>query len=153
MKILKKLLLIFLVIAGVILLRFLTLPDAIKTSYGLSGYSNRYFKLRDDAPFDSSGLAKTVIYNGFFKFDKTLDKSETNNLLKILLDSSNYEWGETGTPEFSKTFIYLDTKGESKGETIFSDDAQTYTYPATEAQIKWGHLNDQAFRKVVEIVE
>ena len=153
MKTLKIFLLIFLSIAGLLLLRFFTLPEAIKTMYSLSGVEGRYFMQRDKMLFDSSGVSTTVVHHGFFKFDKTLDKQKSNELLKILLDSSSYEWRETGTPEFSVTFVYLDAADESKGETIFSYDGQTYTYPATETQIKWGHLKDQPFEKVIRIIE
>ena len=143
-----------LLIIGLIIFRFVFLPEPIKISYGLSGLSRRYYTTdNENGQLDTTGIVKTIVFNGFFKFDDRLGKEDTKRLFKILLDSSNYEWGETGTPEFSKTLIYFDGKDEVKGETIFSYDGQTYTYPSNEAQSKWGHLNDKGLKTVIELIE
>ncbi len=141
-------------IVGLIIFRFLFLPEPIKISYGLSGLSRRYYTTdNDNEPLDTSGIVKTIVFNGFFRFDDRLGKEDTKRLFSILLDSSNYEWGETGTPEFSKTLIYFDEKDEVKGETIFSYDGQTYTYPSNEGQSKWGHLNDEGLKAVMKLIK
>jgi hypothetical protein len=141
-------------IIGLIIFRFLFLPEPIKISYGLSGLSRRYYTTdNDNEPLDTSGIVKTIVFNGFFRFDDRLGKEDTKRLFSILLDSSNYEWGETGTPEFSKTLIYFDEKDEVKGETIFSYDGQTYTYPSNEGQSKWGHLNDEGLKAVMKLIK
>ena len=141
-------------IFGLIILIFVFLPEHIQISYGLSGLNRRYFTTDNDKePLDTTGIVKTIVYNGFFKFDDKLGKEETKRLFKILLDSSNYEWGETVTPRFSKTLIYFNENDEVKGETVLSYDRQTYSYSITVAQSKWGHLNDEGLEAVRELIE
>ncbi len=143
-----------LLIIGLIIFRFVFLPEPIKISYGLSGLSRRYYATgKDNGALDTTGIVKTIVFNGFFKLDDKLGKEDTKRLFNILFDSSNYEWGETETPEFSKTFIYFDSNDKVKGETIFSYDGQTYTYPSNGAQVNWGHLNAKGLKTVMELIE
>src|SRR6218665_706889 len=103
MKLLKIFLWITCPIVSLFLIRIIFLPEPIKASYGLIGSKNRYFtKRHSDEPFDTSGVVKTIVFNGFFKRDNSLTRRETKALLRIMLDSSNYEWGEIGTPEFER---------------------------------------------------
>gem|GEM_PF-3657615 len=145
---------ITLLIIGLIIIRFMFLPEPIKIGYGLSGFSHRYYAISNDyKPLDTTGIVKTIVFNGFFRVDGRLGKASTKQLFNVLFDSSNYEPGAAGTPEFSKTLIYFDENEEVKGEAVFSFDGQTYTYPSGEAQSRPVHLNDKGLKKLKDLIE
>jgi hypothetical protein len=142
------------IIIGLAILRFRFLPEPIKVSYGLGGLNRRYFTMKvDSVEFDSSRVDNSIVFNGLLKFDDHLDKKKSQRLLSVLLDSTNYEWGETGTADFVKTIIYYDKNNEVVGQTNFSYDGQTYTYPSTVAQSKPGHLNKIGLKKILGTIE
>lgn len=84
-----------------------------------------------------------------FRF-KLLD-SQLETILKVLNDSSSYQWGEIGTPHFDRTIYFYNHENEVIGVTLFSYDHQTYSHPHT-ALMKWGMLKDEAFLKLLPIV-
>jgi hypothetical protein len=71
-------------------------------------------------------------------------------LLLILNDSTNYDWGELGTPYFDKYLIFYNSKDECIGLTEVSYDGQTYSHPSL-IRMKWG-LNNK-INEIMEIIE
>jgi hypothetical protein len=148
----KKNLLIIGLPTLILAVRLLTVPSCVKTEWALKGLDNRYHVVDYGDNLNTDKVTKTIIYSGFFSLDKTLDKKESKNLLSILLDSTNYNSGELGTPDFTKSIYFVDDNGIALGKTVFDPIGQTITWPSTETQTKLGVLNDQGLKKVIAII-
>jgi hypothetical protein len=149
----KKTLLFISIPTVVLLVRLLTAPSCVRTEWALKGLGNRYQVVDYGNNIDTNRLAKTIVYSGFFSFDKTLDKAESKNLLSILLDSTNYNAGEWGTPNFTKSFYFIDSEGIALGKTVFDEIGQTRTWPSTELQTKLGALSEKGLKKVLQLTQ
>ena len=152
----RKKLILWSVVAFVIIavLRFALLPDSVRSGYGLNGLRHRFFSFGShNEPFDTAGVTQTIIFNGFFKLDNRLGKEATKQLLGVLLDSSNYDRQPTTASDFSKRFIFQNSAGETKGETFFSFDGQSFTHPSNDQQTKGGRLNKNAAEKIASIIK
>jgi hypothetical protein len=86
-----------------------------------------------------------------WKFDKKFDKKETESILKILNDSSSYEWGEIGTPFFNCHLTFHSNNGQIVGLTELSAEGQTYSYPSLY-RMKWGFIKNQKYDELYEIL-
>ena len=88
--------------------------------------------------------------NELWKFDKKIAKNEMNEILKILNDSTNYQWGEIGTPYFDKYLLFYNAKDECVGVTEVSYDGQTYSTPNL-IRMKWGfNTKTSELQKLIE---
>ncbi|MBJ7427492.1 MAG: hypothetical protein JHD28_00810 [Bacteroidia bacterium] len=117
--------------------------------YDLTSTSESYnedcafeFKNNIQFPIDKPIFAK-LHFDQFFKPPKTLNKSQTETILKILNYTSSYIWGELGTPYFDRRFTFYDKDRNCIGYTEFSFDGQTYSTPRL-AKMKWGLLTEKA---------
>jgi len=96
--------------------------------------------------------AHSEIWNNSFPFRKhEFNLDQTERVLKILNDSSTYDWGEIGTPYYDKTIIFYGKKDEVIGYTIVSFDAQTRSFPNV-ALTKWGLLSDKGFKDLLTAI-
>lgn len=86
----------------------------------------------------------------FWKPSRRLSNKKMKELLLILNDSTNYDWGELGTPYFDKYLIFYNSKDECIGLTEVSYDGQTYSHPSL-IRMKWG-LNNK-INEIMEIIE
>lgn len=102
---------------------------------------------------DVNKVAKTVVYSGFFSIDRSLDSSASRRLLTQLLNPNNYNEGEWGTPEYSKTIYYQDVNGNVIGKTLFDYIGQTRTWPSTERQTRLGELSKKGLEEILELIE
>ena len=145
--------LIILIPLGLIILRVILLPKPVKAEFGLTGFSNRYFSIgADSGLINNKKITKTVVYEGFFSLDKTLDKLTSQRLIEVLQDSSNYRWGEEGTPDFKTRLVYYDELGTVLGDTQLSSSGQSYTSPTIKKISKWGMLNKKGLQKIVILI-
>lgn len=98
--------------------------------------------------------AKTaIVYSNKFPFEKEeLDKTKTNDLLMILNDSANYTWFEWGTPEYTKTIVYLDSDKKEIGYTQWEPNGEADSYPY-RSLMKWGGLTTNGTEKIKKIID
>ena len=78
----------------------------------------------------------------------TFDLNETAKIIKILNDSSSYNWGEIGTPYYDKKIIFYDKNKSEIGYVNISFDGQINVFPNV-ALTKWGLLSDKGFKELV----
>lgn len=149
----KKILLFISIPTAILFVRLLSVPPCVKTEWILKGLANRFHVVDYGDNIDTTKLAKTIVYSGFFSFDKTLDKTESKHLLQILLDSANYKSGEWGTSDYTKSFYFIDNDGNTLGKTVFDEIGQTRTWPSNELQTKWAALSEQGLKKVVKLTQ
>ena len=89
------------------------------------------------------------IYNNLLPlFYHKLELNETEKILKIICDSTNYKWGEIGTPFYDKTIILFDKNENEIGYIDISLDGQIDMFPNL-AITKWGLLTDKGFKELV----
>ena len=74
--------------------------------------------------------------------------NETEKILKIICDSTNYKWGEIGTPFYDKTIILFDKNKNEIGYIDISLDGQIDMFPNL-AITKWGLLTNKGFKELV----
>jgi hypothetical protein len=95
----------------------------------------------------------SIIYSNFFPFEsRKLDKEESVELLVILNDSSNYSWGEWGTPKYSKTIVYFNANDEEIGYTKWEPLGEADSFPY-RSLMKWGMISNNGDKKLREIIE
>jgi hypothetical protein len=85
-----------------------------------------------------------------WKFDKKLSQGGMDEIIEILNDSTNYKWGEIGTPYFDKYLVFFNSKNECVGLTELSYEGQTYSTPSVH-KMKWG-LNTK-IKELISIIE
>lgn len=89
------------------------------------------------------------IYNNLLPlFYHKFELNETEKILKIICDSTNYKWGEIGTPFYDKTIILFDKNENEIGYIDISLDGQIDMFPNL-AITKWGLLTDKGFKELV----
>lgn len=89
------------------------------------------------------------IYNNLFPlFYHKFELNETEKILKIICDSTNYKWGEIGTPFYDEMIILFDENENEIGYIDISLDGQIDMFPNL-AITKWGLLTDKGFKELV----
>lgn len=89
------------------------------------------------------------IYNNLLPlFYHKFELNETEKILKIICDSTNYKWGEIGTPFYDKTIILFDKNKNEIGYIDISLDGQIDMFPNL-AITKWGLLTNKGFKELV----
>ncbi len=100
-------------------------------------------------------LGKAVsskMYKNLFPFTThKFDKNETERILKILNDGSNYIWGEIGTPYYDQIILFFDKDENEIGYVNISLDGQIDVFPNI-ALTKWGCLSDKGFKELVTAI-
>ena len=86
--------------------------------------------------------------NPFSVFTHKFNLDETRRILKIVTDSTNFRWGEIGTPFFDNTIVLLDKNENRIGYIDVSFDGQINMFPNL-AVTKWGLLADKGFKELV----
>lgn len=96
------------------------------------------------------GEAKSSrMYNNSFPFSThKFELNETERILKIINDSTNFDWGEIGTPYYDKIIIFFDKNENEIGYVNISLDGQIDVFPNL-THTKWGLLSDKGFRELV----
>ncbi|NOS91733.1 MAG: hypothetical protein HOP30_07410 [Cyclobacteriaceae bacterium] len=146
--------LLFIALCSLVILRLAVLPEPVKVSYGLGGLSKRYLALQiDSMETDTSTVDHAILFSGLLTLDEHLDKSETQRLLSILLNTSNYEWKEAETNGRVKKIIYYNQNNKVVGQTHLNTDGHVFTYPWTLEQNKRGLLNKSGLEKVMKVID
>lgn len=96
------------------------------------------------------GEAKSAeMHNNLFPFSThKFDLNETERILKIINDSSSFDWGEIGTPYYDKIIVFFDKNENEIGYVDVSLDGQINVFPNL-ALTKWGLLSDKGFKELV----
>jgi hypothetical protein len=141
---------------------YINFPDKEKIK---SNFKDRYFKYitPDINNYDSLvkidikekrtillGKAKSaVMHNNSFPFSThKFELNETVRILKIINDSTNFDWGEIGTPYYDKIIVFFDKNENEIGYINVSLDGEIDVFPNL-AHTKWGLLSDKGFRELV----
>ncbi len=89
----------------------------------------------------------------FLKTKNELSEYEIQELLRLLNDSSNYEWGELGTPEVHYYFEFFNDKKELIGFTKVDLEGMAYSEPYL-GKMKWCAFNKiDALEKLISEIE
>jgi hypothetical protein len=116
-------------------------------------YRNNYEELvNSDKNKNNTFLTEEAIYakvyeNSFPYSIKKLDKDPTKRIIEILNDTSSYEWGEFGTPEYDKVIIYYGKTADPIGYTLVDPSGEVENYPY-RSLMKWGMLTNKGFSKL-----
>ena len=160
--ILKLFLLLLSILIVIAIYLFLTFPDKEKI---VTNLKSKYSKsiTPDKSNYDSlvnieikenqSILLREVksaeMYNNTFPiFTHKFEFHETESIINILNDSTNFSWGEIGTPYYDKTIVFLDNSKNEIGYVEISFDGQINMFPNL-AVTKCGLLNDKGFKELV----
>jgi hypothetical protein len=93
-------------------------------------------------------ISSELINNQFPYSTIKFDTRETLRVLKILNDSSSYQWGELGTPYHDKTLIYYDKMHNSIGFTLIDYGGEVDNYPFLPL-MKWGAMTQNGFNQLL----
>ena len=164
----KYLLLILILFISLITLKLFFYPDFDKIKNELASKEYVYktkenwkITYKTDVEFDRHNkvvfpltkVAKVKLYTGYFNFSKELNSNDSKEVVKILNDSSSYEWGESGTFEPNRHLIFYDSNENIIGITqIDWAMRQTYSAPMNRT-MKWGFLTYNGRDKFFEILE
>ncbi|REH00765.1 hypothetical protein [Flavobacterium aquicola] len=164
----KIIFLILIIFISVVTLKRFFYPDfsKIKTELTSKEYvyktkENWKITYKTDVEFDKQNkivfprteVAKIKLYTGYFNFSKELNSIDSKEVVKILNDSSSYEWGEIGTFEPNKHLIFYDSNENIIGITeIDWAMRQTYSAPMNRT-MKWGFLTYNGRDNFFEILE
>ncbi len=96
------------------------------------------------------GKAKSSkIFNHSFPFSThKFELNETEKILKILNDSTNYDWGEIGTAYYDKILVFYDENQNEIGYVNLSLDGEIDIFPNLPIT-KWGLLSKKGFRELI----
>lgn len=96
------------------------------------------------------GEAKSAeMYNNSLPFlTHKFELNETQRILKIINDSTNFDWGEIGTPYYDKIIVFFDKNKNEIGYINVSFDGQIDVFPNL-THTKWGLLSDKGFKELV----
>jgi hypothetical protein len=98
------------------------------------------FEINNRLDFPRIKPDKVILHsNNYLTPKRELTQVQVETLLKILNDSSNYRWGELGTPEIHYFFTFLNLKGQCIGITTIDLEGMAYSEPSI-ARMKWGGL-------------
>ena len=95
-------------------------------------------------------------FNKFYKKSAIrLTMEQMNNIISILNDTANYEWGELGTPFFDRIITFHDDKGNCIGITKIDSYRKTYQTYSTpyNAKMKWGAMKTENLYNVIRKIE
>ncbi|WP_066755832.1 hypothetical protein [Crocinitomix algicola] len=149
---------IIVVYAAIILYRYFTLPQFINGDPQFEFHSAEIVEkdnYQTSIEMDQTkqiNLPKQLqtfyLFNLNFPFNRQKINFDYNDsLLTFLRDSSNYVWGEIGTPEFTKALIGYDSLNEAKLLLkIDKDGAYIHSYPYLSL-MKWGLFSRTAQQK------
>lgn len=105
------------------------------------------FKQNQSILLNETKTAK--IYDNLFPlFYNKFELNETEKILKIICDSTNYQWGELGTPFYDKMIILFDENENEIGYIDISLDGQIDMFPNL-AITKWGLLSNKGFKELI----
>lgn len=149
----RKVLLVIGIPTTLLFIRLVTVPSCVRSEWILSMQNENMWSIDKENSIDVNKVAKTVVYSGFFSIDRSLDSSASRRLLTQLLNPNNYNEGEWGTPEYSKTIYYQDVNGNVIGKTLFDYIGQTRTWPSTERQTRLGELSKKGLEEILELIE
>jgi len=164
----KILFIILLILFSIIALRLLFPPDFEKVRDKLTSKEYAYATKEDwkttykkDVAFDQQNKitfpqakpARAELYSGYLNLSRELDSEDIKKVIKILNDSSSYEWGEIGTFEPNKRILFYDNNGQIIGITeIDWAKLQTYSAPMNRT-MKWGLLSYSGRDKLFRIID
>lgn len=124
-----------------------------KENWKITYKTNVEFDKQNKIVFPRTEVAKVKLYTGYFNFSKELNSIDSKEVVKILNDSSSYEFGEIGTFEPNKRLIFYDSNENIIGITeIDWAMRQTYSAPMNRT-MKWGFLTYNGRDKFFEILE
>lgn len=99
------------------------------------------FENRNNITFPRTKPDKVFLHsNGLKRHKKELNQKQINKLFTILNDSTNYGWGELGTPEVHYYFTFLNVENKIIGVTEVDLAGMAYSEPYI-AKMKWGRLD------------
>lgn len=90
-------------------------------------------------------------FDKFLKRNIQLTNKQLEELLVFLNDSSNYCWGELGTPYFDRFITFHNKIGECVGLTKIDFWGQTYSTPHLSL-MKWGLVNPKN-HKLIKLIK
>ena len=90
-------------------------------------------------------------FDKFLKRNIRLTSKQLNKILVFLNDSSNYCWGELGTPYFDRFITFHNKNRECIGLTKIDFGGQTYSSPHLSL-MKWGLINPSS-NKMNDIIK
>lgn len=96
------------------------------------------------------GKAKSSkMYDNSLPFlNNNFEPKETERIIRILNDSTNYKWGEIGTPYYDKIIVFFDGNKNEIGYVNISFDGEIEVFPNI-ALTKWGLLSDKGFKELL----
>ena len=154
-RIIRILFALMVLFAGLVLFRFLTLPDPAKAAVLRHLKPEMYhLTVYPGSPVEESQIHRVKIYKGFFSSDTFLDPDETRVLVDILRDTANYGsnpfQSDLIAPEL--LFIYLDKNGSLLGEGHLLADGELQTALPGLVGMN-GYLTRKASEKIGAILE
>ena len=115
-----------------------------------------FIELNNETPYD---FIKTITTRSevrslsFPYFAKTLNYDETQELLSIIYDSSSYQWGELGTPEYNRIIYFFGEEGnDTTGYTIIDNIGEIENYPY-RSLMKWGALSEKGKTRLFNAID
>lgn len=161
--ILKAGIAIILIYGGLILFRFMTLPDfrEIEAKVGTSENSITSKKTyKEDILRDkingiqfSDSIYSTYYFQYSFPYKRVaLDSAISKNILRIINDSSSYKWGEPGTPVFTSAIVFYDKNDMPVGIVKIDTIGYLRTAPYL-ALTKWGWQTPAAFKALNSLLK
>jgi hypothetical protein len=92
-----------------------------------------------------------VMYENSFPYTShVFESDDTQNIIRMLNDSSNYRWGEIGTPHYDRCILFYDKADELAGCINISMDGEIIMFPY-RAVSKWGLLSDKGFKELAMV--
>jgi hypothetical protein len=102
--------------------------------------------------FLTNSVYSSILYDSEFPYPETqLDFIVTTKIIKILNDSSSYQWGEVGTPEYPRVLIYLNRKEQKLGYTLLEKDGEADSFPYLSF-MKWGALTQHSKKEIHKLI-
>lgn len=107
---------------------------------------------KNNRTFLKGNAKSSKIFNNSFPFlTHKFEKNQTERIIKILNDSTNYDWGEIGTPYFDKIIVFYDEDENEIGYVDISLDGEIDIFPNI-ALVKWGLLSDKGYKELVTAI-
>ena len=110
-------------------------------------------KLEDERKFTfpMTKPAYAILYKDkLFSTTRKLSTGNLNTLVRLLNDTTNYKWGEIGTPEYDRYVVMYNSNDKCVGLLHISYDGTVQADPYIK-KMKWGMVNEKALEKIKEI--